>query len=211
MGLVMNKLTSYFRMTASVTHALENNTDVVTACNLGYKNLKPMIPKWVACAWESVPTDSITNGWTKLGIHDCWTSTWQDRAEQERERLSKPVTKKNAKPKAGGAEGPTNNDMPPLRDAGSEDEDDEELSEEPVAAQYVPSASSEEEQPATEVPYEHTIEAFMERARRRERGCLSPCACEKRIGTSKCLCEKKGGCGPNCQCDPAKCRKKRGQ
>lgn len=65
----------------------------------------------------------------------------------------------------------------------------------------------EDEEEIAEPP--NAIRNFLEKVKQRERGCTSPCSCEKTTGTSKCLCEKKGGCGPSCSCDALKCRKKR--
>jgi hypothetical protein len=202
-----------FRMSAEVASTMNN--EGANALNLGYKNLKPLIPKWVANAWEEVSKDVLAKGWNKIGIHDCWTEEWQERAEKERERynclnylfklllrLSIPVSKKNALK-------PTTSDAmqaPPTESSSSESESVEELIKEMSEVRYAESASEESEE---EHIHYGRIEAFMEKARSRERGCTSPCQCEKRGGTSKCICEKKGGCGPSCSCDPAKCRKKR--
>lgn len=75
----------------------EEEADINTAIDLGYKNLKTHISSWVAKACEAITKEMIVHGWEKLTIHDCWTASWQARADRERERLSAPVRKKNAK------------------------------------------------------------------------------------------------------------------
>lgn len=56
--------------------------------SIGKRDIKEEVLKWLAKAWEDVPSELLGKGWAKIHIHKCWLTPFQAEAEANRARLS---------------------------------------------------------------------------------------------------------------------------